>query len=268
MQRGQGRRRRQPLTTQTIRIRLYRAAPTVTAWAARVSSLREITHDDVTAAVHACQGRRSVQLLSTLRSLFRALRQERIVFRDPTRGLHLPDNPAVPVPLPSDRLAGLLHGTTDPAVRLFIALIAVHALTRHGVRHLRLDDLDVARARLTVHRPGRTHTVYLDRTTYRLTDAWLRHRRHHWPATANPHLFVTGRTAHDQRRPPIAATRASVPLRRLGVSAERLRTDRILDEAAVSADPVRLIRLFGLSVTTAMRYIHAAHPHPAGLPPR
>jgi hypothetical protein len=36
--------------------------------------------------------------------------------------------------------------------------------------------------------------------------------------------------------------------------------DRIFDEARVTADPVRLMRLFGISATTATKYVATAHP--------
>jgi hypothetical protein len=45
-----------------------------------------------------------------------------------------------------------------------------------------------------------------------------------------------------------------------GITLQQLRQDRILDEAAITADPLRLIRLFGVTETTVMRYIVAAHP--------
>ncbi|MDT7839595.1 hypothetical protein [Streptomyces justiciae] len=41
---------------------------------------------------------------------------------------------------------------------------------------------------------------------------------------------------------------------------DRLHQDRILDEALASADPLKLIRLFGITEDTAMRYVTAAHP--------
>jgi hypothetical protein len=47
---------------------------------------------------------------------------------------------------------------------------------------------------------------------------------------------------------------------RVGISARKLRGDRIYDEARHTVDPVHLMRLFGLSTTTAMKYITAAHP--------
>ncbi|MGW7195638.1 hypothetical protein [Streptomyces chryseus] len=36
--------------------------------------------------------------------------------------------------------------------------------------------------------------------------------------------------------------------------------DRILNEGAEGADPLRLMRLFGITEQSAMRYITAAHP--------
>jgi hypothetical protein len=54
----------------------------------------------------------------------------------------------------------------------------------------------------------------------------------------------------------------------LRVNAHGLRADRILNESPATADPVRLIRLFGISVETAMRYTRAAHPERAAMPPR
>ncbi|MFG2512571.1 hypothetical protein [Streptomyces sp. NPDC048584] len=47
---------------------------------------------------------------------------------------------------------------------------------------------------------------------------------------------------------------------RVGLPAGRLRVDRIVDEARRSADPVRLMELFGLSNLSATRYVLSAHP--------
>jgi hypothetical protein len=51
------------------------------------------------------------------------------------------------------------------------------------------------------------------------------------------------------------------------VSASQLRQDRILDEARHTADPVRLMRVFGICDTTAMKYLYTAHPERQSLPP-
>ncbi|HXA62218.1 MAG TPA: hypothetical protein VNW94_23965 [Streptosporangiaceae bacterium] len=56
--------------------------------------------------------------------------------------------------------------------------------------------------------------------------------------------------------------------RPLGIGPSALRQDRILDEAKHTADPVHLMRVFGISATTAMDYIYAAHPERRSTPPR
>jgi len=43
---------------------------------------------------------------------------------------------------------------------------------------------------------------------------------------------------------------------------------RILDEARHTADPVHLMRVFGISDTTAMKYVYAAHPERRSTLPR
>jgi hypothetical protein len=54
----------------------------------------------------------------------------------------------------------------------------------------------------------------------------------------------------------------------LGLAPSRLRQDRILDEARHTADPVHLMRVFGISDTTAMKYVYAAHPERRSTLPR
>ncbi|PRY02556.1 hypothetical protein [Allonocardiopsis opalescens] len=48
--------------------------------------------------------------------------------------------------------------------------------------------------------------------------------------------------------------------RPLGLSPSKLRQGRILDEARRTADPVHLMRVFGIAAQTAMEYIATAHP--------
>ncbi|MFF1907043.1 hypothetical protein [Kitasatospora sp. NPDC058218] len=52
-----------------------------------------------------------------------------------------------------------------------------------------------------------------------------------------------------------------------GVPAQRLRRDRILDEARHTADPVHLVHLLGISVATAVAYTRATHPERFGIDP-
>ncbi|MEY9937669.1 hypothetical protein [Streptacidiphilus sp. MAP5-3] len=147
-----------------------------------------------------------------------------------------------------------------------LALVALHALGGTELNRLRLTDLDLPGAGLTVHRRSGPHRVRLDPVTLQLLDAWLRYRHARWPRTASPYLLVSQQTA--TTAVPMAAGTVNTEFARLGVNLSKLRADRILDEARHSADPVRLMRVFGISASTAMKYLHAAHPHRAGVIPR
>ncbi|MFD4949792.1 hypothetical protein ACFVYE_47105 [Streptomyces sp. NPDC058239] len=49
--------------------------------------------------------------------------------------------------------------------------------------------------------------------------------------------------------------------RNIELQSQKLRIDRIFDEAHETADPVHLMRVFGMAPDTAMNYVKAAHPH-------
>ncbi|MCX4792173.1 hypothetical protein OG369_40870 [Streptomyces sp. NBC_01221] len=66
----------------------------------------------------------------------------------------------------------------------------------------------------------------------------------------------------------IGTTTFSAVFRPTGLTMPTLRQDRILDEAFEVEDPLHLVRLFGISVHTAMRYITAAHPERTAKLPR
>lgn len=120
----------------------------------------------------------------------------------------------------------------------------------------------------TIDRPHGTHTIFLDVVTYQLVTAWLHERRTRWPVTTNPHLIISHHSAVDERDRPVAVDTIRDRLLPVGLQARALRADRILHEAAVAADPVHLIRLFGISAKTAMRYLQAAHPDRGSVLPR
>jgi hypothetical protein len=151
--------------------------------------------------------------------------------------------------------------------KFVVALIAVHGLGKRETRHLLLADLDLPGGRLTIRRDLR-HTVYLDELTHTLAIAWLRERHRRWSLTANTHLLVSQQTAVDDRLPPVSAMVMNEIFRPLGLSPSKLRQDRILDEARHTADPVLLMRVFGIAAETAMKYIHAAHPERRSTLPR
>ncbi|CAL9327451.1 hypothetical protein [Streptomyces sp. enrichment culture] len=86
-------------------------------------------------------------------------------------------------------------------------------------------------------------------------------------AATNPHLLVTQVTAVDPNGPPVSKDGLRLVFRKLGIQPRRLRIDRLLDEAHETADPVHLMRVFGISDTTALKYVRAAHPHRFGPEP-
>jgi len=238
---------------------LSRLLPVVREWSRLgVISLREVTNQQVTHAISARRGSARKSLAVALRSLFRALRQERIVFQNPARDLVVSDPQRLPQPVPCDVLAGLLQQAATDFARLVIALAAVHALPGHQIQALLTADLDLSAGRLIVRRDPGQHFVFLEELTHTLAGQWLTYRHRRWPASANPHLLVTGRTALDPDAPQVStgSLRLALPA---GVTLQQLRQDRILHEAALTADPLRLIRLFGISESTAMRYTAAAH---------
>ncbi|MDQ0938631.1 hypothetical protein [Streptomyces sp. V1I1] len=82
------------------------------------------------------------------------------------------------------------------------------------------------------------------------------------------HLLVSQQTAMDADHPPVDITMLKRTFREVKLSLSELRQDRILHEARVSGDPLRLMRLFGISDGTAMRYISVAHPEKTARLPR
>ena len=259
--RGEGRRPHPQFPFATIRSYLNCLRPVLASWASRVTSLREITREDIRAALDDQPPVTARNLLSALHSLFRALKQEKIIFRDPARGISLPAMTRLPVPIPASQLRGLIDRAAGPMPRLVVALIAIHALGKLETARLLLSDLDLPAGRLVARRPdSRRHTLYLDELTHTLAIEWMRERHRQWPRTASPYLLVTRVTASDSTCPPVAHTVMEAIFEPLGLTPGKLRRDRILDEASQTADPVHLIRVFGISAKTAMTYIQAAHP--------
>jgi hypothetical protein len=59
--------------------------------------------------------------------------------------------------------------------------------------------------RSVVRRGHLRHALYLEELTHQLVCEWLTERQRRWPASANPHLLVTGQTALDPGTPCISA---------------------------------------------------------------
>jgi integrase len=94
-------------------------------------------------------------------------------------------------PLTPDEIAKAVTVATTPAVRLILALAAVHAARPKAIRDLLLDDIDLGNRRIVIT----GHARPLDELTHRAILDWLDTRHTRWPNTANPHLLITQQTA-------------------------------------------------------------------------
>ncbi|MEU9945018.1 hypothetical protein [Streptomyces lavendulae] len=267
--REQGRREGEPRGYDGIRRYLARLQPVLTHWTATVgvSSLRQVTKGHVDDAVAELSGMARRSLATVLRSLFRALKSRRVIFQNPARDLPVGDLTGLPRSIPSDRLMGLLDQTETPLGRLVVALAAIHALPGSEIRTLHSSSLDLSRGTLEVRRGLLRHTLYLEKLTHQIAADWSTYRHGRWPASANPHLLVSQKTAVDPDHPAvnIGLLRGVLPR---GLTLSGLRQDRILNEAAECADPLRLMRLFGITEQTAMRYVGTACPERTSKLPR
>lgn len=235
----------------TVRSSIWLVMPVLQAWTIDGhQSLREITRDEVMAALVAT-GRRTATL-SRLRSLFRFLKASKLVFINPTARLRgEPVQSSEPLPIALDPVRQAINGP-DPARAALAALIAFHALRNSQVRHLLLTDI----------RDGRMHvgdnSILLAEAARHRVSTWLAARARRWPETTNPYLFISSRTA--VRTTPVSAAWI---IDKLGVSPQKIREDRILNEAiATQGDVRRLADFFGIRVATAQRYVDViAKPH-------
>lgn len=261
--RGRGRFQHPPAGYRRIRHYLRIAWPALTSWATAGQDLRQITADDVRAELARHRGNVTRGLLSVLRSIFRALKQEQLIFRNPTVGIQASAGVHLPLPLSSDRLAGALNRLDSPAARLVVGLVAIHAVRAVEVARLDLADADLARQTLAVHRSKHTHTVYLDDLSVRLVTDWLRERRRRWPQATNPHLIITTHSYRHPASPQLSYCALRAAFDQIGLLPRQVWADRILYEAQETADPVHLVRLFGIHPNIAVKYVNAAHPDKA-----
>ncbi|MEV7188220.1 hypothetical protein [Kitasatospora sp. NPDC093102] len=120
-------------------------------------------------------------------------------------------------------------------------------------------DLNLARGTLDLCRGPWRHTLDLEELTHRLAADWLTYRHQRRPTSVNPHLLVSQKTALDLDHPAVHRMTMQGVLSN-GPTLDRLRQDCILDEAFATGDPLRLVRLFGITEATAMRYVTVACP--------
>ncbi|MBU6311887.1 MAG: hypothetical protein KGN38_05070 [Actinomycetales bacterium] len=244
---------------RTAQIHILGIAPIIQAWAvAGHQSLAEITAAQVRAALPATGSHRNWAEYG-LRSLFSTLKARKIIFTDPTRGMRSTRvNRTIPLPLDTAQVRDALNAA-DPVVAVCVALVAFHALTVQQVAGLQLTDIVDHRLRL-----GERSIPLADPVRARVT-AWLDHRQRTWPGSINPHLIVSRLSA-----PRLIAVSETFPWKKISLSAQALREDRILAEIHASGGDVRRIcDLFGISITAALRYdTTATQPSPAVAPQR
>jgi hypothetical protein len=248
--RSQGGPRSRPRDEHTVRMNLNRVHPLLLAWARHCTHLREVTAGDVTAATEPLHGSLRRQTLTALRSLSGHCKKTGAIFRDPARGLRGAQRPLILIqPLQPAEINLAASAAATPAARLAVALAAVHAATPRTIRELHLGDIDLGNRRPVIAGTPRP----LDDLTASLLLAWLQHRGHRWPGTANPHLLINQQTAMTTRA--VSENWLAGSCRSLTATLERLRVDRQLEEALThGADPLHLAAVFGIDDTTAIKY--------------
>lgn len=258
LRQGTPRRKARPRVTAFTLLSAVR--PFLLDCATRYATLRQVTREDVTGWLDGRKQRSSDA--SALQDLFRVLKTRRLVFANPTYHIRVSgQNPSTPIALSVQALLTLGQAAEhDPALRVVLALVGVHALQPHRVRRMTLDELDLPNRRVDLDGVRRS----LDPFTVQAITSYLGYRHDRWPGTSNPHLLLTRRTAHEHG--PVSEYWLSGRLRGLPATLRQLREDRILDEArAAGGDPLHLAAMFGLSAKPTLRYAQTVHPGLAAL---
>jgi integrase len=230
-----GEARTRPRSHTTVRVHFGILRPFIEDWAATRGRLREITSGDVDAVLEPLRGHRRYNAITALRSLFRFAKRHGLTFADPTRHLRGGRSAGRTVlPMTAGQIRAVQQAVVTPAHRLAVALAAVHAARPGAIRELTLDDIDLPNRRLTIA----GHRQPLCEFTYHALAAWLEYRRGAWPDTANRHVLISRISALGTG--PVSPVYLDKHQLR-GISLERIRRDRILQEAlATGADPLHL----------------------------
>lgn len=235
--------RSRPRSNPTILTRTRWAMATLRIWAdAGHQSLREITREDVLAVLPA-QGTARATLGAALRSIFTTLKRHHVLFINPIARMRIGNiERRIPLPLDTARLRAAFN-SPDPVTAALTALIGIHGLRPREACDLQLIDVRDSR----LHLPDRT-IVVATAAKVRL-DTYLDHRQRRWPGTINPHFFVHTRSATTTG--PVQTPWLTV---KLGMSAQALRQDRIVDEVQATGDLRRICDFFGVTMATAEYY--------------
>ena len=229
--------------------------PVLLEWSSQYGHLREVTRDDVQAALGELHGSRRSNVLVALRSLFAFCKKQKTIFRSPVQGIRVGERTwGIIQPLSQDEVDQAAEAAATPDARLLLVLAAMHAARVKAIREIRLDDVDLGNRRVVIG--GRARP--LDDLTRQVLLEWLAHRGDRWPSTANPHLLVNQQSANGTG-PVSTSYFAKTALSGKAATLERLRVDRQLQEAlACGPDPLHLAAMFGLDPKTAIRYAENA----------
>jgi hypothetical protein len=243
--------RPRPRVAGTVRQKVSAIAPFLLHVSTDHASLREVVAEEITAWL---AGRRdNHRSAGAIRDLFKTLTESRIIFGNPARTLRSGAAPkSVPVPVPPRDLRAVGQAAAaNPALKVFVALIGIHALYPKTVRHLQLDDIDLHRNRLLLRGSDRP----LDPYTRSAIIDYLGLRRQRWPHTTNRYLLVNKRTAHTGK--PVTSVWMHDQFAGLPATAARLREARLLEEAAHIRDPLHVAAVFNVDPLTSLRYVKA-----------
>ncbi|MCA1844680.1 MAG: hypothetical protein LC792_16105 [Actinobacteria bacterium] len=248
---GRGGRPRSPMT---IKGYLRVLGPAWSAWSECYESLRQVTTADIVEQLDKHQGTGRRMATTAMRSLFRILKEQRMIFADPAVRITCgPYSPPPILPVDPHARAGLLARDASPLFGLVILLAGVHALRTKEIAGLMLDSVDLQRGTLVAKGQERR----LDELTLGYLRAWMAWRRERWPLTVNPYLLVNQAIAGGTR--PVNTAYLQQVVQGSSVTVEALRRDRLLAEAvATGGDPLAVAHLFGLSHGTAIQYCSQA----------
>lgn len=257
----QGGPRSKAKTWKTVREYSRWVQPLLQSWAHHHQYLRELSAADIRRGLSGLPAHRQACAYVGVRSLFDFCHRNRRLFANPTARMRWGARPR-PQLLPlteADYRRVAAHART-PIQRAVLVLASVHGLRPHAIRHLRLDDVDLSGAQL--HLPSTLTSLApsparlcqpLGPISLDALRAWLRERHRRWPLSANPHLLLTEASAAT------TAVMSVYTLRQMfvgsGVTLDRLRRDRFLEEALVHGpDPLHLAAVFGACPATAVEY--------------
>ncbi|MFF0369869.1 hypothetical protein [Micromonospora sp. NPDC005087] len=241
-----------------VRRQLAYLVPALRNRSERYDSLREVVRDDIKSLAFA-ENQTLLQRtgrLGALRSLFRRLKRDQMIFRNPTTQLSLPADDRLPNArlLPDKELRRAIDWSTGKPERAVLVGLAVgQALRPAQMRRLLLDDVNLGERVLLVDgQPWPLHDLTLGALT-----SYLDHRRARWPSTQNPHLLISQQTAVEMGE--VSSTWHKIHMKSLGITLTELRHDRLLDElTAHGPDRLHLQAVFGCSKETALKYLRLA----------